>query len=318
MMRKYFLLSFLLAALLTAAAQKAPVQAVQRKQKADTVPSLKSTRLHEVSISSKKKLPNVQKVSVYAPDDLQIDGSMAEWDNHFKAFNKATGIYYTISNNDGYIYLAVQAKNRRIINKLMGGGLSFTISSSCMDADTNNVTVLFPLMPLPLCREILHTAGKSITESYHGLDEPTYKSNKKSIPQANNDLTENMRYIKVAGVKTITDFVDPNTIITYYKQLPLLYHYFKLIAVNNQSGIKATTRFDKKGAYNYEMAIPIKYLGDNIDKYQKFGYNITLHGRPEDRRPGSITTVINNKIGYNTDVDLPTGFWGEYVLAKSW
>lgn len=317
-MKKYFLFGSLLMIFLIVTAKKATGQVAQQAQKTDTVPHLQSTRLHEVSIAARnKKLPNIQKVSVRAPDDLKIDGSLEEWDNRFKAFNKTTGLFYTISNNDEYIYLTVQAKNKRIINKLMSGGMSFTISNSCIATDTTNVTILFPLMPLPLSREILHTAGKGITETPNGRYEVTYKSNKVSIPQANNELIENMQYIKVAGVEKITDFVNPFT-VTNYQQFPLLRHNFKLLSIDNQSGIKAITRFDDKGAYNYELAIPVRYLNRVIDNYQKFGYNITLHGRSEDNRPGAILCCgpyLTSKVAYNADVETPTGFWGEYVIV---
>jgi hypothetical protein len=333
---KYFLLSFLLTIFLAVRAQRSVAQTTVGAQKTDTIPHLKNTRLHEVFISKNKKLPDIQKVSVYAPDDLQIDGSMAEWDNHFRAFNKTTGIFYTISNNDEYVFLAVQAKDKRIINKLMGGGLRFTISNSCMDTDTNNVSVLFPLMPLPVCYQILHTAGKTILQTPNGIEEPVYTSNKKSIPQANTDLAENMRYIKIAGINAITDLVAPYTVadtkklssslsfngynlvnaVTGYAKLPLQFHDFKLIPIQNKNGIKAITRFDKKGAYNYELAIPLRYLNGMIDKYQKFGYSITLHGFTEDRRFGSYKTVLKDRIVFNADLDIPTGFWAEYVLAE--
>jgi len=51
-----------------------------------------------------QKLPNVQLGSVQAPADIKIDGKTTEWHDQFQAYNRATDIYYTLSNNDNHLY----------------------------------------------------------------------------------------------------------------------------------------------------------------------------------------------------------------------
>ena len=70
-----------------------------------------------------QKLPNVQKDGVRAPANIRIDGKTTEWDNKFEAYNKATDVFYTISNDDNYLYVTVQATQAAIIRKIIGGGV---------------------------------------------------------------------------------------------------------------------------------------------------------------------------------------------------
>ncbi|HCN82336.1 MAG TPA: hypothetical protein DIT07_01770, partial [Sphingobacteriaceae bacterium] len=59
--------------------------------------------------TSAQKLPNIQEASLRAPAGIKVDGKATEWNNQFQAYNKATEIFYTISNDDDKLYLAVQA-----------------------------------------------------------------------------------------------------------------------------------------------------------------------------------------------------------------
>jgi len=69
--------------------------------------------------SNAQKLPAVQKESVWAPITVKIDGKAAEWGNKFQAYNSSTEIYYTISNDDNNLYLAIKAVDPDIINKFL-------------------------------------------------------------------------------------------------------------------------------------------------------------------------------------------------------
>ena len=50
-------------------------------------------------VLAQQKLNNIQKDSFYAPTGVRIDGNTAEWEDKYQAFNKATGIYYSIAND---------------------------------------------------------------------------------------------------------------------------------------------------------------------------------------------------------------------------
>lgn len=74
--------------------------------------------LSGASIAQAQKLPKVQTTGIKAPVDIKIDGKPTEW-TQFEAYNNATDFYYTFSNDNDNLYLAVQATDYRIIQKLL-------------------------------------------------------------------------------------------------------------------------------------------------------------------------------------------------------
>ena len=85
-----------------------------------------------------QKLPKIQEKSIYAPQNIQVNGKSSEWNNTFQAYNKAVEIFYTISNDDKNIYLTVMAKQRDVVDKIIRGGLTFTINKETNKKDKNN------------------------------------------------------------------------------------------------------------------------------------------------------------------------------------
>jgi len=75
-----------------------------------------------------QKLPNKQEASLRAPANIKIDGQATEWNNKYQAYNNATEVFYTIANDDDNLYLIIHARKSRIIEKMMEGGISFTVS----------------------------------------------------------------------------------------------------------------------------------------------------------------------------------------------
>lgn len=71
-----------------------------------------------------QKLPDIQKSGLRAPANLRIDGKATEWNNKFQAFNKNIDVFYTISNDDDNLYLAIQAIDIKTIYKIFNGGIS--------------------------------------------------------------------------------------------------------------------------------------------------------------------------------------------------
>ena len=55
------------------------------------------------------KLKNIQTSSVWAPAGVKVDGSLKEWDDTFQAYNKTTSLFYTVCNDDKYIYFVVKS-----------------------------------------------------------------------------------------------------------------------------------------------------------------------------------------------------------------
>src|SRR5476651_1150845 len=95
--------------------------------------------------SSAQKLPNIQPVSVQAPTNIKIDGKATEWNNEFQAYNHATDIFYTVSNDDSKLYLIVRAADRAVINKIMHGSMTFMVQRSGKKTDKGGMGISFPL-----------------------------------------------------------------------------------------------------------------------------------------------------------------------------
>src|ERR1700744_3913120 len=97
------------------------------------------------TIAQAQKLPNVQQKSMRAPETVKVDGKATEWDDSFQAFNHATDIYYTMANDDKNLYLVVQATDKQVINKIIGGGVALTIQKSGKKNDKDGITITYPV-----------------------------------------------------------------------------------------------------------------------------------------------------------------------------
>jgi len=93
-----------------------------------------------------QKLPNVQLASVRAPADIKIDGKATEWNYPFQAYNRATDVFYTLSNDDDNLYLTLQATDEDIIRKIINGRISFTINKSGKKSEQDAVVITYPLI----------------------------------------------------------------------------------------------------------------------------------------------------------------------------
>ena len=235
-----------------------------------------------------QKLPNKQEASVRAPADIKIDGKATEWGNKFQAYNKATDIYYTISNDDENLYLVVQAKYHDIADKILRGGLTFTINHALMKKDDEQISVTYPVF--------MESGQSDVTNmlSRKEIEKRDAKDGEMVIDDMNKMLDSKSKTIRISGIKTISE---------------------QDISVYNQERIKAVSQFDKQLAYTYELVIPLKYLMLPNNGADGFSYNIKINepnetpvphgpGSPPPPPPMAMTATA------------PTDFWGEYTLAK--
>jgi len=250
-----------------------------------------------------QKLPAVQQVSLRAPTNVKTDGKATEWNNRFQAHNVATGIWYTVANDDDKLYFVIHAEDADIIHKMMRGCVTISINVSGKKDTKNAAVITFP--------------------TYAAVDAPNVSLNgrPKDIPDTtmlklktdtfmrkmNKRLTDKQKFIAVAGIKEITD---------------------TLISVYNDYDIEAKALLDEKLTYNYELAIPLKYLGLTVDKARKFSYNIRLNGiipktaTLQTLSSGMIlisdqgTTRVLDNTKRGLIMNYPNDFWGEYTLAK--
>lgn len=244
-----------------------------------------------VSFSSiAQKLPNVQQSSFRAPLHVKIDGKTMEWNNQFQAYNHATDIYYIMANDNDNLYLVVQATYPKIIYKIINGGVTFTITTSNKKSSSQVYKITYPvfksnnLPSIPLGNKPIIAKDSSV-RSFQ-VDSFTNRLNEQ--------LSMKSKVISVNGIKTISD---------------------SLISIYNDYGIKTGERFDSKMAYSYELAIPLKLLGLDIDNLKTFDYDIKINGMfsmiPKNAQ---ITEMVLKDESMNAMSD--TDFKGQYSLAN--
>jgi hypothetical protein len=260
-----------------------------------------------------QKYPKVQLLSLRAPDNIKIDGRLAEWDGRLQAYNYADRIYYTISNDDNKLYLTIQTAGPHANDKILMGGIIFTISHKTERKerikDADNISVRFPML-YPNSIESMLASNNLYTE----LKNDSLANRKKLdslIAAINKQAMRSSKEIQVIGVNEITD---------------------PLISVYNKEGILAAGQFNNKMFYTYELAIPLKYLGLSVSDAAKFSYNIRLNGAPDNSAPVFVSTTVTAQVTTPSTLPVmdrlgipdpdylythnPTDFWGEYVLAK--
>jgi hypothetical protein len=253
-------------------------------------------------VAKAQKLPGTQVAGIKAPANIKIDGKPTEWDNKFQAYNKAIQAFYTISNDDKRLYLTLQATRKEIINKIVNGGVSFSVVRGTKQSTNNGITVTFPVFDE---KDRPNININAMAQMVPGSKDSERLSD--SLVKANNSLlTHKAKLIRLAGVK------DLDTLISIY----------------NTDGIKARALFGKNMAYTYELAIDLKLLDLSAADLTKFNYNITLNEVEIDYVPGVIITrnedgtivnmnVADSKLANSYISALSsTDCWGVYTLVK--
>ena len=242
-----------------------------------------------------QKLPNVQKASVWAPQNIKIDGKATEWDDKYQAYNNATDIHYTLSNDDKNLYLLIKATGRlSVAEKTLSRGISFTVNNTLSKKDDAAITVTYPLLQgkdLELVSGLfLATAGVKMSGNSGGDN---------SITRLNNIFTEKSKYIGVVGIKKVTE---------------------KEISIYNNLDVKAVAAFPAPAMYVYELAIPLNLLALPEGGTQRFSYHITMNARKEVMERIGSRPIVNPGAPPEPMPDpalyTPTDLWGEYTLAK--
>lgn len=258
-----------------------------------------------------QKLPNVQTGSVHAPANISIDGKTTEWHNKFQAYNHATDVFYTVSNDDTKLYLAVQAADNLVINKIMNGGITFTIQKSGKKTDKDGISITYPLFdkknrpfvprmfgnnrPAPRGGdiEIISTDGGAISSVNNSKE---FESD--SIMRVYNKSLESSKFIRVTGIKTVDS----------------------LISAYNTDGVMVAEQFDNKMRYTYELAIDLKLLGLQASDASKFAYHIAINPFIPDFSSAPAKPVVGLSMVLVDDSmsgsGATTDMWGEYTLAK--
>lgn len=188
-----------------------------------------------------QKLPNVQPAGLYAPANIKVDGRATEWGDDLQAYNKATSIFYAMANSADNLFLVVKSTDKTAIGKILGGGLTLTITDK--NKTNGSIDITTPITTAPSRSNVAKAVGSSAPISDSLLN------------VINKSLSNNFKSIKLNGIKSIPD---------------------SAISVYNDHGIKVAGLLNSNKEYICELAIPLKYL-NNPDA---FNYNITLNGIP--------------------------------------
>ncbi|QKJ31662.1 hypothetical protein HQ865_18460 [Mucilaginibacter mali] len=254
-----------------------------------------------------QKLPNIQEANLRAPIGIKIDGRAKEWKDSLHAYNKATQVYYTISNDDENLYLTVKADKPRVITKIIDVGITFIVNKGGKKGSEakEDMSVTYPMLDFAPGQQILWYAGSRVRSevavpAFLQEHDTTRYSNQhvdSLIAIANTLLGNHAKNIDVRGMPGIKD---------------------TLLSVYNEERIRTVARFGNDGVYTYELAIPLKYLGLDVNVPQKFSYSVHLENRLTHPKRGMRSTYIYpNGIVTDIDQDLDstTDFWAYYTLA---
>ncbi len=273
-----------------------------------------------------QKQSDIQANSVLSPDKIKIDGKLTEWSD-FQAFNKTTLLNYTLSNDDKNLYLAIKSIDPSNNSKIMMGGISFIVNTDGKKKEKDGFIVTYPVIDQAAMRAQggqrgqgnaagggRPQAGAPGGQFGQGQQSLTPKQRDSMTLVRNTQQLASVKEIKVIGFKDIPD---------------------SLISIYNEFGVKAVASFDASGAFQYELAIPLKSLGLSADKPKEFAYSIKVNGRQlggggfgggqgaggggaggpgggGDRQGGGGGFGGGNNLAMFT----PTDFWGKYILAK--
>jgi hypothetical protein len=243
---------------------------------------------------------------IKAPAIVKVDGKLTEW-GALPAYNKSTTLRYTLANDAKNLYLAINCTDQANINKLLGGGLTFTINTDGKKKEKDAAVIVYP-MPGRGGMRGFRMGGNRGGQGATAPDTAAIVAAHKQSAAAAKELS-------ITGVKEITD---------------------TLVSIYNTYGIKTGITFDAKGNMFYELAIPLNLLQLSAGKATELAYNLKLNGiqfggnnREEIRiggggnRPGGGGGFGSGNGGGNfggggafMEMMTPTDFWGKYKLAK--
>jgi hypothetical protein len=256
------------------------------------------------STAAAQKPPNTQQVSLRVPANVKIDGKTGEWGSELQAYNKGTEIYYTIANNAEYLYLTVQAADIEIVQKIITGGLAFTINTSGKK-EKNDVVITFPVYEKGKSHPYLNLEKQKEIKG----DKANYNVRLDSLINSGNaKIKTAFKFIGVSGLKNIAE---------------------EMIPIYNAEGIAAAAVLDNNLYYNFELSVPLKLLPTGSNP-AKLSYNIQLNGLAFG---GSDLKVMRDRFlvfkgadgkdymlgdatPRNWSLATPSSFWGEYTLAR--
>lgn len=231
--------------------------------------------------SEGQKLPDLQTISLKAPKQVKADGKNLEWQDQFQAYNKRTDLYYTLSNDTENLYLVVKSTDPANSNKILNGGISFTINKEGKKRNSSGPEVTYPLAR----RGGMRQSGRKL-----------HLAQVKEIKIKNfAGITDTL--ISIYNLHRIKAFaaVDTSGLFFYELAVPL-----KLIDLQVESTF----------AYN------IKINGLQLGSFAGSRGGGAVSGVAIEGGPARGRRQGNNRVADFQSMMSPTDFWGTYKLAK--
>jgi len=257
------------------------------------------------------KLKSVQAAGLWAVPNVKIDGNIAEWNNNFQAYNKNVKLFYTLANDEKYLYLVAKSTDATNNAKIAAGGITLNINTEDKKNEKDAFSLTYPVVGRAVGRGGRGRGG--FGGGRNGGAPLSDSAAKAATEEAHKQFIEAAKEIKVLGFKDITD---------------------TLISIYNEYSIKALVGYDDQGSLTYEMAVPLKIFGLSADSPKEFAYQIMLSGIPVPATGGfggggggrggggggggggrGGSGGGRNNIDYQ-ELLAPTDFWGKYTLAK--
>ncbi|GAB2982105.1 hypothetical protein GCM10027049_18220 [Mucilaginibacter puniceus] len=253
-----------------------------------------------------QKLPKIQTAAVRAPANIKIDGRATEWDDKFQAYNSGQHVYYTVSNDDQNLYLALQTDDKLGSAKVFRGGITFSIVPA---SGKTKLAVTYPAIKTRMDGPNILEGNLLRTDKILYGDTTNKAKMDSALAFTNNMLKTTYKQIHVTGIPELND---------------------PYIPVYNAQNIVVGATFDKKLRYTYELEIPLNYV-QAVAGTGKIKYNFKLNSEPLTLPPppppgGRVMILEPLKPAGNAGVGGPnlddefmfrtTDFSGEYTLAK--
>jgi len=256
-------------------------------------------------VASAQTSNDIQQVGIRADNaEMKIDGKLTEWGHRLQTYNKACEIRYSMANSSDYLYLTIQATDIEIIQKIITGGVAFTINTNGKK-DKNGLVITFPVYEKGKSHPYLNLdKQKEIND-----DKANYSMRTDSLVNSGNaKIKAAFKFIGIAGSKDITE---------------------EMIPIYNTEGIAAAAMLDNSLYYNFELSVPLKLINANSNP-EKLSYNIRLNGLAfggtdlkmvRDRflvfkGADGKDYMVGDATPRNWSLATPSHFWGEYALAK--
>jgi hypothetical protein len=238
----------------------------------------------------------------WAENQMLIDGMLSDWTDSLDLYSSETKLYYSISNDNENIYIAIKNTSAENLSKILARGISFTANYE--RSKKSSPTITFPILD--------RTPGKKQVE----VEEPEPKEIQRRI-------ISKIKEIKVEGFKEIVDggislyntygikaamsFNDNNYMIQEIA-IPL-----RLIGVEPESTDLITYRIRING-----------FQGSAVVQQRDMNYYDDMYGGAYGGRYGRYGRNYNGMYGAmprrnfsNTSISTSTEFFIKSELAKN-